>query len=214
MGKRLNISEGTKFGLLTVIGEGQKITLPSGQTNRMIKCVCDCGKISEIRLLHLVRSRITNCGCNKAERGDAGTPLHNIWRGMINRATNPNHINANRYFERGITFFDKWKKFREFKKWAECNGFVEGLQIDRIDNDKGYYPDNCRFVTNVVNANNKSNNKIVNYNGVDMPVMLLIRQLNLLDKAKLIKSRIRHGWDINDAISNPVRIGNYRRSTK
>lgn len=74
---------------------------------------------------------------------------------MIQRCTNPNNSFYPRYGGRGITVCPEWKSRRAFREWALKNGYEENLTIDRIDNDKGYSPDNCRWVTMKENCNNR-----------------------------------------------------------
>ncbi len=209
--QRLDIPAGSRYGMLTVIGEADRVRLPSGQVNRMLSCQCDCGTIKSIRLLHLTRLRITSCGCLVEHHGDKGSRLHNVWRAMVDRTTRATHINANRYIHRGIDLYPPWKKYLTFKAWALKNGYGESLYIDRRNNDKGYHPDNCRFVTSVVNGNNREVTVMVSYKGHRVSFMLLIRELGLLDHQAAIRGRISRGWSAERAIDTPLREGNYKR---
>lgn len=208
---KLIIPRGTVYGRLKVIREAKPAVLPSGQRNRVMRCKCQCGQYKNVRLLHLVRGRITSCGCLIPQHGEVGTSIHNTWRAMLNRARNENYIDAHRYFDRGIKVYRPWRKYVTFRNWAINNGYEEGLQIDRRDNDKGYYPYNCRFVTSVVNGNNKANTFMVNYKGEIQSFMLLVRKLKLTDNAAAIRGRLHRGWDHTKAIDTPIRIGNYVR---
>lgn len=78
--------------------------------------------------------------------------LYMIWGDMIRRSTNENHHRANRYVLRGISVCESWKDFINFKEWALENGYVEGLTIDRINNDGHYDPNNCQWITNKENV--------------------------------------------------------------
>lgn len=81
--------------------------------------------------------------------------------GVMERCTNPNHIAYKKYGGRGITVCQEWiDSPQAFVDWALANGFSPELQIDRIDNDKGYSPDNCRWVTARENIRNRSNSVI------------------------------------------------------
>lgn len=87
--------------------------------------------------------------------------LINRREGIIERCANPNHIAYKKYGGRGITVCQEWiDSPQAFVDWALANGFSPELQIDRIDNDKGYSPDNCRWVTARENMRNRSNSVI------------------------------------------------------
>ncbi len=101
-----------------------------------------------------------SCGCNRTRHGGTGTKIFSVWRSMTNRCdfkTNQNYMD---YGGRGIKVCDEWRKFVNFRDWALSNGYCEGLTIDRTDNDKGYSPDNCRFVTMAENSRNRRSTKL------------------------------------------------------
>ena len=73
--------------------------------------------------------------------------LYRVWSAMRERCNNPNQARFSSYGGRGIKVCDEWKDFAVFREWALSAGYAPGLQLDRIDNDKGYNPDNCRIAT-------------------------------------------------------------------
>lgn len=82
--------------------------------------------------------------------------LHRILSGMKARCYNPNSLKYHRYDGRGIEICQEWRNSTDaFISWALSNGYAPNLSIDRIDNDKGYSPENCRWVDNKIQANNK-----------------------------------------------------------
>lgn len=84
-----------------------------------------------------------------------------VWTGVKQRCLNSKTKDYERYGGRGITICDEWKKdFVTFYNWAMNNGYKEGLEIDRIDNDGNYEPKNCRFVTPTVNIRKQSQTKL------------------------------------------------------
>ena len=86
----------------------------------------------------------------------SNTRLYGIWRGIKRRCLNPNYHHFKNYGGRGITVCDEWlESFKSFYDWAMSNGYQDDLSIDRIDNDKGYDPSNCRWVTMAEQNKNK-----------------------------------------------------------
>lgn len=209
---KLIIENGQRFGNLTVIKESETLRLPSGQTNRTFECLCDCGNTTIIRLLHLVRGRIRSCGCiSRIKNGESNTRIHKTWKAMIERVTLDNYINSNRYKARNIKVCDEWKDYFTFKEWALKNGYQDNLQIDRIDNNGNYEPNNCRFVTNIENANNREITFYVTYEGKKWPLLQLLRHLNIPQiHHSTIRARIKRGWNQELAIKKQIAHGNYR----
>jgi hypothetical protein len=77
-----------------------------------------------------------------------------VWADMKRRTTKANHQRAKDYILRGIDVCNDWLVFVNFQKWATTNGYKRGLVLDRINNNNGYSPDNCRFITNKENIRN------------------------------------------------------------
>lgn len=91
--------------------------------------------------------------------------LFNLWQTMKTRCENTNRDNYGRYGARGISVCEEWQEAKNFVEWAMANGYQKGLQLDRIDNNKGYSPDNCRFVTAKENNRNRRKSKFITING-------------------------------------------------
>lgn len=91
--------------------------------------------------------------------------LYGVWKSLRQRCDNPKDASYSNYGRRGIGLCKEWKDFEVFHNWSINNGYkYEQLEsgrnkwsIDRIDNNKGYSPDNCRWVTDKIQANNKQN---------------------------------------------------------
>jgi hypothetical protein len=212
---KLEIHKGQKFKNLTVIKELPRRKLPSGQYNRMFLVRCDCGKTNEVRLLHLSRGRMSTCGkCPKViPEEEKKLSIYRRWCGMKDRCR-PTHSESHLYYDKGVRVCKEWGDYYAFKIWAYKNGYSDDLQIDRIDSDKGYNPNNCRWVTPIVNANNRCVTYYVKYKGVKYAFSLLLREKGLFKHYDPIRCRIKRGWSVEKAIDTPIRKGNYGRKIK
>lgn len=92
--------------------------------------------------------------------------LLNMWQTMKQRCENPKREKYEAYGGRGISVCEEWHDSRKFVEWALSHGYKEGLQLDRIDNDGDYEPDNCRWVSPKENSRNRSNNKKLSLCGI------------------------------------------------
>lgn len=213
---KLIVSTGQVFGRLTVLKESERLRLPSGQTNRAFVCLCECGKRTTVRLVHLSRRRITSCGCIKGESHDPKYDgLYNTWRGMKSRCkakSGPTHKN---YSGKGIKVCEEWElSFHTFLDFALKSGWKHGLEIDRIDSNKGYHPSNCRFVNQLQQSNNVSTNIHIEYNGEIRPFGLVINEANKTSHMAAIRGRIKRGWTAQKAIDTPIKCGNYLKGKR
>lgn len=87
--------------------------------------------------------------------------LYQRWYNMIYRCHNPKSTKYKYYGEKGITVCEEWKNsFSAFKEWALSSGYADNLQLDRIDNEKGYSPDNCRWITREENLKKEVQDRI------------------------------------------------------
>lgn len=213
---KLKINLGEKKGMLTCVSEGERKVLPSGQTNRTVNCVCDCGSKVNIRLLHWTRDRIKSCGCknnilNKPKYTNQERYLVRIYKAIKERCYE-NYIDSHIYYHRGITVCDEWlNNPLSFVEWGIANGLKKGLQIDRIDNEKGYSPENCRVVTSKQNVNNRRVTFYVEYKGDKYAFTDLIELKGLNKHEGAIRRRIKRGWSVDKAFDTPIRKGNYYR---
>lgn len=88
--------------------------------------------------------------------------LYRVWDGIIQRCCNPNAKNYHNYGGRGISVCNEWRNdFSVFEEYCVSNGWRDGLQIDRVDNDGNYCPGNIRFVTQTENLRNKRTNHTI-----------------------------------------------------
>lgn len=130
---------------------------------------------------------------------------------MKDRCYNPNDKRYHRYGGRGIKVCDEWlNNYQSFENWSLQNGYVNGLTIDRINNDGDYEPSNCRYVTFSENSKKKSTTKYFTYNGKTQNLTDWCKELNL--KYYTVLCRIRAGWNFEKAILEPVKKGRDKTS--
>ncbi len=131
----------------------------NGVYTRLVECKCVCGKIKNVHVQHIIKKTSQSCGCCKKSIKTHGLSKHTlfyVWQSMRARCYNKNRPRYNDWGGRGITVCDLWNNdFKSFYDWAISNGYVKGLQIDRINNDGNYEPDNCRWATAKENSNNR-----------------------------------------------------------
>ena len=130
-----------------------------------------------------------------------GTKLYNTWHGMRDRTRRKSHPQYKNYGGRGIKVCEEWNDFNTFYKWAVKSGYKEGLTIDRIDNDDGYNPKNCRWATRKEQANNKRNNHILTYNGESHNIEEWAKILEMT-RGTLV-NRVRRGWSMEEIFNTP-----------
>lgn len=202
----MDIKAGDKFGRLTVIS-----CIPNTYPKRY-ECICECGNTKITKGDLLKRGECSSCGCLKREiltkrnykHGMSKSRLFKIWVKMIERCEKEYSVVYKHYGGRGIAVCDEWHDFSAFMEWALNNGYSESLTIDRIDNNKGYSPDNCKWATMTEQANNKRNNVRITVNGETMTINQWARALGINRTA--IKSRLKNGVEKSKAITTPFRI--------
>ena len=179
MGRNKIDVTGQKFGKLTAI---ECIGQDKNRKTQWL-CLCECGNTVICALNNLRKGNTQSCGCLRSEKikstcithGKRQTRLYNIWSLMKNRCKDKTNKN---YGGRGITVCEEWKNnFEAFEQWALKNGYSDSLSIDRINNNKGYSPKNCRWTTVKTQARNRRTNHFVNYNNKSYLITDLAQKL-------------------------------------
>lgn len=177
----------------------------------MWECLCDCGNTTFVSTYYLTSGKIRSCGCLHKEQliarstshNQRGTHLYSVWRSLRQRCNNPNSIQYKDYGGRGITVCDEWNAhFEPFYDWAMANGYDEGLTIDRIDNNKGYSPDNCRWANRTTQCNNTRSNHRITYKGATHTLSEWTRITGL--SYVCLRQRINNlHWSVKKALTTP-----------
>lgn len=184
---------GNKYGRLLVIDLNEEESTKH-HDGVYYNCVCDCGNKCVANKYRLIHHQKRSCGCIHKEQiiqrnhdtaklgGDSKNEyaqLHNSWTAMKNRCLSPLNMGYDLYGGRGITIYAEWLVWENFKQWALNNGWKPNLTIDRIDVNGNYEPDNCRWATFEVQANNTRNNKYLMYNGKTQTLSEWCKELHL-----------------------------------
>lgn len=130
--------------------------------------------------------------------------LKGLWKHMIDRCHDSTNSSFKTHGGKGTKVCDEWlKDFDKFYDWATSNGYKFGLSLDRIDNSKGYQPDNARWANHTVQARNRSN--LVKYDAFGESKLLIewANDKRCLVSYECLKSRKKAKWDLEKAITEP-----------
>lgn len=175
-------------------------------------CRCKCGVVKEYSVSAVCAGRAKSCGCYRSfvgkkarKHGKAGTPEYGVWQSVKNRCNNPNNKNYNRYGGRGIRVCKRWDS--SFLNFLEDMGERPSSEhtIDRINNDKGYSPSNCRWATRSEQGANTSTNRNITYKGVtkNLSQWAKTKGINLMT----LHQRLARGWSVDKALSTKPLVG-------
>jgi hypothetical protein len=200
---------GKKFNRLTVLELGER-----KYNKNHWKCKCECGNIKDIESYALRKGIIKSCGCLLQERyknaisyvtthGDAGTRLYSIYKHMKRRCYEKTNISYKNYGKRGIRVCKEWKdNYETFRDWALKNGYSDDLSIDRIDGNKNYSPDNCKWSTRKEQSSNRRGCHSVEVDGITYPTLVSFCEKFDL-KYDTVKHRYRRGDRTFERLSRP-----------
>lgn len=173
-------------------------------------CICECGNQKIVKGRNLRSGESKSCGClhkeiisrNSTKHGLTNTRIYKAWLNMKSRCYNPNVPKFKNHGGKGITVCNEWLNFENFCKWSMENGYDAKLTIDRINNELGYGPDNCRWSTYKEQNNNTKQNHIISFNGKSQTIAQWADELGFVYNT--LAERIRRGWSIEEAFNHPV----------
>lgn len=205
-----DIKPGDRFERLVVV----KSSTPTSGNRPRWECLCDCGNTKVVDAYHLLHNNARSCGCLQKEKaaehcyvhGGTGSVEHNTWFSIKARCYNEETSSYMNYGARGITVCDRWldEEFGFTNFLADMGPRPSGEHsIERIDNEKGYSPDNCIWATRTMQARNKRNNRFITANGESYCIGEWAERTGLTTSA--IRSRLKMGWSEEDAVTKPLR---------
>jgi len=207
MAKLIDLS-GHRFERLLVIAKGKA----KYGTRAFWRCRCDCGNEIVVSAQSLRTGATKSCGCLSSEMTSLRNEKHgfakkeklyDVWKSMRQRCCNKRNKNYQNYGGRGISVCDEWKDYIVFRSWALGNGYRDGLSIDRVDVNGNYEPSNCRWASDLVQANNTRRNIAISINGISKTASEWEREKGLCGGT--ISKRIkRYGMSPEAAVLKPV----------
>lgn len=210
-GKRIDLT-GQVFGRLTVVGYSHS------KYDAYWKCVCTCGAECVVRGLGLKAGDSTSCGCYHKEsaslrfttHGMVGCPEYCTWKRIRQRCNNNKNPDYPQYGGRGIVVCSEWSSFEQF--YADMGPRPsKDHSLDRIDNNGNYCKNNCRWATANEQANNKRSNKALTHKGETRTMSQWAAESGMCYST--LRGRIRRGWDMDRALTEPVGKQNKRGDT-
>ena len=176
-------------------------------------CECSCGNTTVVYYSSIKSGNTKSCGCYRKEassrrkrtvHGNTGNPIFSRYKSMIDRCNNPENVNYINYGRRGIKVCEEWlKDFSVFESWALENGFDKKLSIERIDNDGGYSPENCKWANRSEQANNRRSNRNLTFKGRTQNLRAWANELGI--KENTIRARLDNlGWSVEKSLTKPT----------
>jgi hypothetical protein len=202
--KIVRVEIGAVFGYLTVLADAPRVNF-----KRQLLCRCRCGSEKAVDQWHLRKGHVVSCGrCHRADHpigfrhGLTRTKVHRAWAAMRSRCYNRRQKGWRLYGGRGITVCQRWNSFEAFL--ADMGTPPAGpYSIDRINNAKGYSPENCRWATPSQQNNNTRLTRYLTFRGQRRCLTEWSRLTGLTPMA--IRLRIdRRGWTIRKALTTPL----------
>jgi hypothetical protein len=177
-----------------------------------ILCKCICGTIRSINVGNFKSGRSKSCGCLTIEKTKESLtshgladkhPMYQTWLGMRARCNNKKHVSYRNYGGRGITVCERWNKFENF--YADMGDRPEGLSLDRVDNSRGYSPENCKWSTASEQRSNSRGVHHITHNGHTKTILEWATLYNL--HPKVLRARLTsYGWTVERALNTPPKV--------
>lgn len=201
-----NLPAGYAFGYSTVIAIDE--ISEDRSVGAFYLCRCQCGKVFRLTAFQIIRLQQKTCGCKKRGRVDKhhglkGTPEYKVWSSILERCRNKKHKRYSSYGGRGIDMCQEWAD--SFISFLQAMGHrpSDKHSIDRIDNDRGYEPGNCRWATSSEQNRNRRRCMFLTLNGQTKHVNEWCETVGI-NKSTLL-NRLRRGWSHEKTLTTPVR---------
>lgn len=184
---------------------------------RLWHCRCDCGADSFQPAFLIVHKKIKSCGCmtnsiiraHRTVHGETDSPTWKSWKSMIDRCYERWHKSFKDYGGRGIGVCESWRKsYVSFR--ADMGQRPDGKSIGRIDNEQGYFAENCRWETAKEQARNRRDSRILYFDGKSMCVAAWADELGIPRTA--LGKRLEDGWSTKDALMRRLKPDRRRQS--
>ncbi|KVI49651.1 MULTISPECIES: hypothetical protein [Enterobacter cloacae complex] len=196
--------KGEKFGSLLALSNPKEEMHESGKKYLMVLCACDCGNEKSINYRNLIYGKSKTCGCswgkNLKKHGDYKSLTYGSWQAMLARCNNKNNGKYFLYGGRGISVCERWAKYENFLlDMGERPS--KNHSIDRIDVNKGYSPENCRWASQKQQCRNKRDNRFIATPSGEMTVAEAAEKYNL--NRSTIFNRLARGKTDSEALLPP-----------
>jgi hypothetical protein len=199
------MNKGDKVNKLTFINYTEPKIRKNGAKRVRAIFRCDCGNINEYDFSSVKRGHSSRCiSCARTAQGTTVTkhglikhPLYGKWQDMKNRCRNPNVEHYKSYGARGVKVCSDWiSDFKTFYDWCIVNNYKDGLELDRIDVNGNYEPNNCRFVTRKEQGFNKRNTFYISVDNKKYSLAKLMYKNNMSQKYITVYTGLKRGKNI------------------
>jgi hypothetical protein len=182
---------------------GKWLVVRRAEGFRRWTCRCDCGRVVDVLSSALISGASTGCRPCFDGRGHgmSSTRAYKIWAAMIRRCNGEMPNAAHKYQGRGIRVCERWLIFENFHE--DMGQPPTGHSIDRIDNDRGYEPGNCRWATQTTQQRNRTNNHRLTLNGETKTLVEWSESQGI--HPMTLRNRIVSGWPVERALLTPAR---------